>query len=1146
MVAGKLSSTDKLELILDAWQAFILIENQSNAKVPANEAKLEGVWLKQDTLSIDKDLFEEKKEEYERDLEDSKALPWMLSFPQIYQVRAKKTHYFPLFSLSIEPILAGPYQAEGWQIEKLPITESRDNLLRFSRELDEENIENLLTGEGLKRFLTSTFKRAPCKTFEGWMDQLRGPSWFFISRQPYLFRSRISGVFYNLEHELSEIRRTDSPHWRSPNHPAYSYIFGESAASRPKDTFYLGAFPTHQTPKSVQPPTNSQLEVLKQTQSGRLTAVKGPPGTGKTTIILHVIAQQVVNRAVAIIERKADASNLTLVSSKNNSAVDNVIERLNNFERPEEHESVPFLQLNGGNKDKTKTAIKQLSAAIEYLDKAEYSLAQQGETCDRILQIKTRIEREAEECDYIKAQQKRNKHIKATLPKQITQLRNDIKENLSHCEVLRSDIERLSGVANLPVVQYRQIKICFDQAATVLRQYHSRPRGWLKNLFGKSEQTVLREALEEDIGSILQTQAAPELAVSIPDDDASLSTQSQLVTQRLAAWEERYVACNELQDKLNHQNQLKRSLAEAQRLLSEANASNISESPDFYQTFHTRYRHEHIELFHLSREFLLQEALLRKATIRKSLKAYQDVISASARERQDSAELFARHLSEHLNALSLVFPVMTCTLLSIRNMLPFSAGCIDVAILDEAGTIPVHQAFPLLTKTARAIVVGDPLQLEPIVQVGHQTASAFKQEFFLDKGLSERDFRIFSPTQISTATAYHRAAIVDEYGVSQTEVQLKEHFRCQRSIISYCQKIARYDIDCITPPEKSMLSSEDKTQDGPNVVAYHVEGQVEGNLNIGEIEAVQSIFSHLVQKGYRVSDIGVVSPYRAQTDQLRRVLSKQFAISTQAAKDSIGTIHTFQGSEKAAIILSTKVCLKSDNLDWFNRKPNFLNVAVSRAKNLFVLVGNLSVLKEGEFTKNLIEHINLEGVVLEYKTANEVQIAKALSSSSTFYDCQHLGIWEDAIHSAQKELYIVATEITGQPNDKFVRDIELALQREVKVSIAIDGARRGMKDRLISRAEEKLRRLFKKVGDDRATLQVVGGLGTNRGMLVCDDKFVVVGSWNWLSEYNTNACLQGKLTAGVQIRSEASAKLTSPDECKKAIKQIKGSLNSSQ
>ena len=75
----------------------------------------------------------------------------------------------------------------------------------------------------------------------------------------------------------------------------------------------------------------------------------------------------------------------------------------------------------------------------------------------------------------------------------------------------------------------------------------------------------------------------------------------------------------------------------------------------------------------------------------------------------------------------------------------------------------------------------------------------------------------------------------------------------------------------------------------------------------------------------------------------------------------MGTVHTFQGGQKSVIILSTRQCDSKDSLWFINRRPNLLNVAVSRARELFILVGNLERLRAGEYSKLLVEYIEQFG-----------------------------------------------------------------------------------------------------------------------------------------------------------------------------------------
>jgi superfamily I DNA and/or RNA helicase len=100
--------------------------------------------------------------------------------------------------------------------------------------------------------------------------------------------------------------------------------------------------------------------------------------------------------------------------------------------------------------------------------------------------------------------------------------------------------------------------------------------------------------------------------------------------------------------------------------------------------------------------------------------------------------------------------------------------------------------------------------------------------------------------------------------------------------------------------------------------------------------------------------IGVISPYRRQVDALTQRLKSRWS---DFSPKSIGTVHTFQGGQKSVIIFSTRQCQSTDSLWFINRRPNLLNVAVSRARELFILVGNLARISEGGYTRELVEYI---------------------------------------------------------------------------------------------------------------------------------------------------------------------------------------------
>ena len=106
--------------------------------------------------------------------------------------------------------------------------------------------------------------------------------------------------------------------------------------------------------------------------------------------------------------------------------------------------------------------------------------------------------------------------------------------------------------------------------------------------------------------------------------------------------------------------------------------------------------------------------------------------------------------------------------------------------------------------------------------------------------------------------------------------------------------------------------------------------------------------------------IGVISPYRLQADAITERLQSRWG---RSFKNSLGTVHKFQGGQKYVIILSTRQCQPTDSLWFINRRPNLINVAVSRTQELFILVGNLDILLTEGYTKQLVQYIKQFGEV---------------------------------------------------------------------------------------------------------------------------------------------------------------------------------------
>ncbi|UKO99987.1 AAA domain-containing protein [Nostoc sp. UHCC 0870] len=1111
----------KVDAILNAWLDYVALDDYSKAgiEIGKNPLKLHGISLKGNDIFIEQSTFLELSRTVTTKKQSQEDEIWVLSFPSIRTQEDGKSYLRPLFSLDVTSVLQGKHQPQGWSIDNLNLIEAGENLAKFLK-LDDEEREQLNTQHGLRNLLNSTFGLDLETTYEDWMKSVSVPYSHQIKEikpQPYLFEFKGSGYSANLRRDLKEIKSGSKN--CSKGHPGFEYLFGEPKPAK-QEVIYIGAFPT------PHPPTNSQSTALKHAQSEPITAVQGPPGSGKTTLILHVIAQQVVKRALSLIEIGQDINNLTVVSSTNNKAVDNVIEKLDEFLKND------LFYLKGGNKDNIGSAngaSAKLRQAIDFLQKNQFDEQLNNLLKRKIQQIKEELL--AEESRYLKLSQQwdldkqRHKH----LSQQIQRLQQNLDEILSTLIPFQQRARDLSQYNQLPIQAYNIIEKHFNKAESLLSE--SRLNWWVRFwrwLTGKTEERILRE-LNSACKSAIEQTSTTIFPIEPPTNRADLIQKAGLVRERINEAGELKNVQKRLEEKYKDRDQINQQMEDALKEFQLLEISLANPPENFYTSFHQKFHDKQKDLFKLSREFLIQQALYNKYNIKPTLEIYCSLISGDWKSKYKIAE----NLDEHIKNLSLIFPVITCTLLSIRKMIPWIEECVDRTIIDEAGMIDQHKAFPLLVRSRKAIIVGDPLQIEPIITLSNQRREDYRQTAFINRGLTDIDYHRYSPEEEYSATAYHRAAGATGEGEDKGKgIILREHYRCQPSIIQYCNAIADYDLEIKTEPVNSLVES--------HLIAYDVEGNIRNNVNEEEVTAVCEIIEHLVKQGYSVEDIGVISPFKFHAAALREQLREKFS---QLDSKSVGTVHTFQGSEKKVIILSTKVCQPQDNVYWINKRPNLLNVAVSRAKELFILVGNLYRLEKGNLTRQLVEHIREYGVVLEYKSAAE--IPKAEPGTTPVYDCAHLRIFREAIDQAEEELIIVTPWIRGSESKLFGKEVVSVLERRVKVTVVYGNKGNEENDNNDPTIENKLRHLFSQYpGSQLIRLgegKHIESRGTNERILVRDTKLAIIGTWNWLSHPYRTQCGRTSLNIKPQIRQETSVQfsdLSSIESIKAKIYQL--------
>ncbi|RPF20987.1 AAA domain-containing protein [Myceligenerans xiligouense] len=279
------------------------------------------------------------------------------------------------------------------------------------------------------------------------------------------------------------------------------------------------------------------------------------------------------------------------------------------------------------------------------------------------------------------------------------------------------------------------------------------------------------------------------------------------------------------------------------------------------------------------------------------------------------------------------FPVVLSTCHSLRAGLP-DGELLDYLIVDEASQVDLVTAAVAMALARRIVVVGDSRQLQHIAKKAYA------------EGLR-------AP---SSDTDYLRhnllSAVIARYGDDLPEVTLQEHYRCDPMIIGYCNK--KFYRDELIP----------FTQDNPRVarpmrVELTAPGghmrSVKGKGAYSQRELDQ--MSQEVLPGWlahrRPEDCALVSPFRLHADEAATNLRPYIAADT---------VHKFQGRERAAVSFTTVIDdTKQGNLRvQFVDQPHLVNVAVSRAKEEFVLVTHHSMLPRTRHIHDLIGYIRYQ------------------------------------------------------------------------------------------------------------------------------------------------------------------------------------------
>jgi superfamily I DNA and/or RNA helicase len=306
-------------------------------------------------------------------------------------------------------------------------------------------------------------------------------------------------------------------------------------------------------------------------------------------------------------------------------------------------------------------------------------------------------------------------------------------------------------------------------------------------------------------------------------------------------------------------------------------------------------------------------------------------------------------------SLFLVVPCVSTTFASMERMLsklpPEALGWL---LIDEAGQALPQAAVGAIMRTKRAVVVGDPIQIEPVVTLPEELTESICRQF----GIEPDDYNAPTAsvqTLADSATSYF-AEFIGRGSSRTVGVPLLVHRRCSEPMFGISNSIA-YEHLMIN----KKVSKTSPIQECLGTSKWiDVSGSAREKWCPEEGEKVLELLQFL-KKNEVKPDLYIVTPFVVVQDNLRRLIHKSGTLDGWVDKpfswmnEHIGTVHTVQGREAEAVIfvLGAPDIQQSGARNWAGSKPNILNVAATRAKEVFYVIGNRELWKNSGTFKEL-------------------------------------------------------------------------------------------------------------------------------------------------------------------------------------------------
>ncbi|MFU0826967.1 MAG: DNA helicase [Lachnoclostridium sp.] len=752
------------------------------------------------------------------------------------------------------------------------------------------------------------------------------------------------------------------------------------------EKYPLGKWPSTNSPSLMQQ-VAINIAISNNEYSGDIFSVNGPPGTGKTTLLKEIIASNIVERALLLSEyQKPDDAFLLcqfdlpeneflkhyykpdlkltkfgiIVASNNNAAVENISKELPIAEdvkksntklfNLDENEEIYFTNIANtlmGDKEVCwglisaslgkKSNINELKRAL-WFNKEGVNLQQlfKEEKPDWDQARNIFKNKYSEVINYRKSIAEAVE--KTTNHKKIAQEYYDAKNDIISA---KGRITAQENLINQKKVEQQNIK----QHIEVLKENEALLKSRLsffKMMFSflfKKDPIILQlkhMKQEQDKEIIKLTDINQQLV----DLNAQLDTMKAdfAVAQKQFNEKERIFE-NSCEQMKKYKEQFGKNFADDEFWKDiQSNESSQLASPWTNKTYDMLRE----ELFYYS--LLLHKAfILNSKAVKQNINCLMNMWNGCFSEK-DRVSSYA-HL---LNTLLLIIPVVSTTFASVSTFLEhIGKNELGTLIIDEAGQATPYSALGALWRTRKAIIVGNPLQVEPIVTVPKELSKRFADEFEIEDSYRQQELSVQVLADNINPYGGYREYLNGKLWIG---CPLVVHRRCLNPMFSISNKVAynnrMFNRSAEPKPDVSLLLKKS--------VWIDIKGKENGGKDHFVPEqgdkVIEMVLDAFALKNEYPS-LYIISPFKSVIQNMKSLLRKHIYNKYKNLKKddidnwinkSCGTIHTFQGKEANEVILILGCDEKTGigAAQWASIKPNILNVAVTRAKYRIAIIGD--------------------------------------------------------------------------------------------------------------------------------------------------------------------------------------------------------------